>query len=159
MSKKKLTYNQYYTLNTGKAVVLSPSAHIKQNMHNADKNQHRLSNLKSRTFNFGWCCLESSTSSVIMHARTYHIIILQDYVSTWQIRDALQRNRIVPTFVLQFDGRFGPPSRSLTEAYQSLRAGLTTISAQVLTIDSRNATSVTRDLITVIQTAYNVSKE
>ena len=91
-----------------------------------------------------------------MHAPI--IIILQDYVSTWQIRDALQRNRIVPTFILQFDGRFGPPPRSLTEAYESLRAGLTSISAQVLTIDSRSAMSATRDLITVIRTAYNVSK-
>ena len=83
----------------------------------------------------------------------------QDYVSTWQIRDALQQNRIVPTFVLQFDGRFnsGLPPLSLTEAYQSLRAGLTSIGAQVLTIDSQNAESVTRDLISVIQTAYNVS--
>ena len=92
-----------------------------------------------------------------LYACMYTPIIPQDYVSTWQIRDALQRNRIVPTFVLQFDGRFGPPPLSLTEAYLSLRAGLTSIGAQVLTIDSRNAESVTRDLISVIQTAYSVS--
>ena len=89
----------------------------------------------------------------------YCLSILQDYVSAWQIRDALQQNRIIPTFVLQFDGRFGPPPQSLTQAYQSLRADLTAIGAQVLTIDSRNSTSATRDLISVIQTAYNVSRE
>ena len=82
---------------------------------------------------------------------------MQDYVSVWQVREALQQSRIVPTFVLQYDGRFGPPPRSLTNAYQSLRSDLTSISAQVLALDSRSSMSATRDLVSIIQTAYNVS--
>ena len=107
-------------------------------------------------------CVCSKWGSILSsYACTHLSSYLQDYVSTWQIRDALQQNRIVPTFVLQFDGRFnsGLPPLSLTEAYQSLRADLTSIGAQVLTIDSQpqNAENVARDLISIIQTAYNVS--
>ena len=71
--------------------------------------------------------------------------------------DALQRSRIIVTLVLQHDGQFNPPVRSLAEAYQSLRTGLTSVSAQVLTIDNRSSTGTTKDLISIVQTAYSVS--
>ena len=81
--------------------------------------------------------------------------LLQDYASVWQIRSALELSRIVPTFVLQYNSIFGGPPQSLIVPYKLLRAAST---AQVLTLDSVNSTTATRELISVIQTAYNVRK-
>ena len=63
----------------------------------------------------------------------------------------------MPIFVLQYDGRFGGPPPALVDAYESLRDGLSFVTAQVLALDSQTSASATIELISIIQTAYSVS--
>ena len=79
-------------------------------------------------------------------------------MSLWQIRNALEVNRIVPTFVIQYDGRVENSRDALVRSYQAFIDELTTIPAQVQAFDtSSSMTSVTEDLIRIIEDAYNVS--
>ena len=86
---------------------------------------------------------------------------MQDYVSVWQIINALEVNRIVPIFVIQYDGR-GTDSvetrDTLLNTYEAFIEVLPTIPAQVRAFDTfSDRTMVTQDLINIIEGAYNVS--
>ena len=86
----------------------------------------------------------------------------QDYTSIWQTRRALLENRIVPVFVLQYDGRFstprGTPPPHLVHAYQLLSNELSPVVPLVRAFDHQSRTAnITEQLISIIQEAYNVS--
>ena len=95
---------------------------------------------------------------------------LQDYVSVWQVRDALERSRIVPIFVIQFDLRCYlsngmlecPNPRLQREPYEDLlqEFDLRNIRGQYRFFNSspgQNSSDVTEELINIIQGAYSVS--
>ena len=95
---------------------------------------------------------------------------LQDYVSVWQIRDALERSRIVPVFIIQFDLRCAllnnmlvcPDTRLQSEPYQDLLQDfdLRNIRGQFRFFNSspgQDQSVVTQELINIIQGAYSVS--
>ena len=91
-------------------------------------------------------------------------------MSVWQIRDALERSRIVPVFVIQFDLRcavFGdvmicPDTRLQREPYEDLLQDfdLRNIRGQFRFFNSspgQDSTATTQELINIIQGAYSVS--
>ena len=95
---------------------------------------------------------------------------LQDYVSVWQIRDALERSRIVPVFIIQFDLRCAvlgdmmicPDTRLQSEPYEDLLQDfdLRNIRGQFRFFNSspgQDSTATTQELINIIQSAYSVS--
>ena len=88
---------------------------------------------------------------------------LQDYVSVWQIRDALETNRVIPTFVLPFDfrcaGDICPDVRPLRTPYESLVAELRSggVNGLLQVFNASSTTNITEALIDIIQGAYSVS--
>ena len=88
----------------------------------------------------------------------------------WQVRDALERSRIVPVFVIQFDLRCAmfdgmllcPDTRLQREPYEDLLRDfdLRNIRGQFRFFNSspgQNSSDVTDELINIIQGAYSVS--
>ena len=107
---------------------------------------------------------------------TFIHCLLQDYVSVWQVRDALERSRIVPVFVLQVELRpcilqeldDGTTLLLCTnptlqrEPYEDLLQDfdLRNIRGQFRLFNStpgQNPSDVTDELINIIQGAYSVS--
>ena len=107
---------------------------------------------------------------LVINVVTFIHCSLQDYVSVWQIRDALERSRIVPVFVIQFDLRCAmlgnmlvcPDTRLQREPYEDLlqEFDLRNIRGQFRLFNSspgQNPSDVTEELINIIQGAYSVS--
>ena len=91
-------------------------------------------------------------------------------MSVWQIRDALERSRIVPVFITQFDLRCAmlnnasvcPDTRLQREPYEDLLQyfNLRNIRGQFRFFNSspgQDQSVVTQELINIIQGAYSVS--
>lgn len=81
-------------------------------------------------------------------------------MSVWQLVDALERNRIVPIFVIQFEfcpGGTCPETQPVRNLYEGLSSlPMKSIQAQTFFFDA-NQETITQALINVIQEAYNVS--
>lgn len=82
----------------------------------------------------------------------------------WQIRDVLERNRIVATFALQLfrfqcGNQLCPDDTPFRTAYEGLATGFSSsnLAPQVEIFDSSNDEAITPELIRIIQEAYNVS--
>jgi hypothetical protein len=103
-------------------------------------------------------------SIVFMLVVIYIHCTLQDYVSVWQIRDALERSRIVPVFTISFDLRCVDNDctntiQRLTEPYADLLKEFD-IPGQFRIFNSSSvvaSSAITQELINLIQEAYSVS--
>ena len=112
---------------------------------------------------------------LVINVVTFIHCSLQDYVSVWQVRNALEKSRIVPVFVIPFelrpcivqiiDGmelRVCTDPTPQTEPYKDLlrEFDLRNIRGQFRLFNStpgQNPSDVTEELINIIQGAYSVS--
>ena len=82
-------------------------------------------------------------------------------MSLWQVRRALEENRVVPIFLVQFHSASGDNSTAVrtVNSFKAFNEELTTIQPQVFLFDlsvQLDGISVTERLIDVIQEAYEV---